>query len=270
MSADPAVLPDYEAPPINEVVCGVLFDPLKDLLVPHIGLLWEQCFRSEYPGCQQVSPLIPIMERFGPVGTQRLAVTDLPLQRVWFTHDDGRIIQLQPDRFLHNWRKSAPANEYPHYDKVFQLFQSHLTTFLKFVEDHKLGSVVPKQYEMTYVNILPEGAGWQTFADIEAVVPDFRWRNDQRFLPSPDSIDWRTSFPMPDECGRLHMHLQSAELRTDKSRVFRFELTARGIGKEASFETMPAWFEVAHKWIVRGFADLTGTEIQRDVWRRKQ
>ncbi len=50
-----ALLPDYELPPVLEVVCGVLFKPIK-LLVPHFGLLWEE-FQSEYPTFQEAVPL---------------------------------------------------------------------------------------------------------------------------------------------------------------------------------------------------------------------
>ena len=28
------------------------------------------------------------------------------------------------------------------------------------------------------------------------------------------------------------------------------------------------WFDLAHEWIVRGFADLTTEKIQQNIWRR--
>ena len=43
------------------------------------------------------------------------------------------------------------------------------------------------------------------------------------------------------------------------------DLTVRGIGKEG----MEAWFDLAREWIVCGFADLTGDEIQKTIWGRR-
>ena len=44
----PTPLPDFENPPVIEVVCGVSFAPLTDLKAVHLGLLWER-FRDRYP-----------------------------------------------------------------------------------------------------------------------------------------------------------------------------------------------------------------------------
>jgi uncharacterized protein (TIGR04255 family) len=271
VNSNSQALPEYENPPVDEVVCGVLFEPLKTLLLPHFGLLWEKKFRQEYPRCEEKPPLIPIVEGFGDILAQQTEVAELPLPRVWFMHDDGRIIQVQRDRFLHNWRKLQPTDEYPRYRKVFQIFQNHFASFQDFLKDIQVGPVVPRQYEMTYVNVIPQGEGWETDNDIGKVFRDFCWQSDrQRFLPHPDSIDWRTSFSLPNQAGRLRMHIQSGIRRSDKRRVFRFELTARGIGNETSPEKMHEWFDLAHEWIVRGFADSTGPQIQRDTWRLKQ
>jgi hypothetical protein len=61
------VLPDYEKPPVIEVVCGILFEPIKGLTAPYIGVLWEK-FKSEYPRCKEVAPLVPVIERFDEEG----------------------------------------------------------------------------------------------------------------------------------------------------------------------------------------------------------
>jgi len=263
-------LPDYDNPPIDEVVCGVLFEPIRKLLVPHFGLLWEK-FRHDYPSCQEVAPLVPVIESFEELPPPEIEFPE-PLPRVWFLHDDGRIIQVQRDRFLHNWRKLRPTDQYPRYRKVFQLFQSHLATFQEFLKEVEAGPAIPRQYEMTYVNLIQQGEGWEGIADINKVFPDF-WHNGRdRFLPEPDGINWRTSFPLPERVGRLHMHIQSARRRDDIRRLLRFEITARGfsITDNGSLSKRQDWFELAHEWIVRGFADYTGSLIQKEIWRLKQ
>ena len=47
--------------------------------------------------------------------------------------------------------------------------------------------------------------------------------------------------------------------------MFVLDLTTRGISNEGIQE----WFDMAHEWIVRGFEDLTTSEIQEKVWKKK-
>ena len=42
------------------------------------------------------------------------------------------------------------------------------------------------------------------------------------------------------------------------------DLTVRGFSDDG----MEKWFDLAREWIVCGFADLTGKDIQAKVWRR--
>jgi len=263
-------LPEYEKPPVEEVVCGVLFEPIRDFQLPHFGLLWEK-FRKEYPRFQEVAPLAPVIERFEETPSTEIEPPELPLPRLWFLHDEGRIIQVQRDRFLHNWRKQQPTDEYPRYDLVFQMFRNHLSIFLGFLDEFQLGPFVPRQYEMTYVNVIPQGEGWETADDVNKFFPDFAWRSRKgRFLPDPIGINWRMTFPLPDQAGRLHMNIQSGRRFPDKHRILRFEITARGIGADTSPEARQGWFDMAHEWIVRGFADYTGIQVQQNIWGRKE
>lgn len=264
-------LPEYANPPVREVVCGVLFESLKDLLAPHLGLLWER-FREEYPDCRHVSPLAPAIERFGQPARVEMELSDVPpLPRIWFVHKDGNgIIQVQQDRFLHNWRKVHPDDEYPRYETVVAMFRDRLATFLSFLSDEAIGEVTPIQYEMTYVNEIPRGAGWDNGAQIGEVFPDLSWHSgSSRFLSAPESINCRFAFQMPQQRGRLHAAVRSSERRDDGQEVLLFELTARGIADAGSLEGMWSWYDLAHEWIVQAFADMTGEAVQKNVWRRR-
>jgi len=268
-NTSPLTLPEYKNPPVNEVVCGIFFETIKQLLVPHFGLLWEK-FRPEYPHCRHVDPLMPIIE--SPSGSRLdTRISEVPLPRIWFLHDDGRIIQVQRDRFLHNWRRLQPTDEYPHYAAVFQMFQSHFSTFQEFLAEYNLGGITPRQYELTYVNMIPQGEGWETEDDLYKIFPDFIWGSKKdRFLPNPTGINWQTNIPLPNEAGQLHLNIQNAIRIADKHRLIRLEITARGIKTEHSLDSMQDWFTLAHEWIVQGFADITDTQIQKNVWGRTQ
>ncbi|MFQ5822102.1 MAG: TIGR04255 family protein [Candidatus Heimdallarchaeota archaeon] len=264
----------YGNPPVIEVVCGILFKPIRLLLAPHLGLLWEK-FRSEYPKCREVPPLAPIIEEFedrGGVPELRVQLTEKPpLPRIWFIHrNENGIIQVQRDRFLHNWRRVRPDDEYPRYYRVIEMFRKHLSSFESFLEENGLGRITPLQYEMTYVNHIPKGEGWETINEIGTVFPDFAFRRQpERFLPLPEAINWRTSFVLPERVGRLHVTIRRTVEKESSHPILLLELTVRGIGSEKSFDEMWSWFDLAHEWIVYGFADLTGKEVQRTVWKRK-
>jgi uncharacterized protein (TIGR04255 family) len=262
--------PEYANPPVNEVVCGILFQTLDRLLSPYIGSLWEK-YKPEYSDCREVAPLVPVIESFGKPpqpGTQYVDVPPLP--RTWFIHSSGNgIIQIQRDRFLHNWRKIRPNDEYPRYHNVMSMFRAHLTSFMEFLDANNLGVITPLQYELTYINHIMQGEGWGIISDVGKVFPNFIWHADEStLLPEPESFNWQTSFPLPNRTGRLHTRIQTAVRREDEHPLLRFELTARGIGNYTTLDTMWNWFDLAHEWIVRGFADLTAPHVQKDIWRR--
>jgi uncharacterized protein (TIGR04255 family) len=264
-------LPEYDNPPVNEVVCGILFERIDKLLNPYLGILWEK-FKTEYSECREVAPLIPVIENLDRPSQQRSQYVDVPpLPRTWFVHSSGNgIIQVQRDRFLHNWRKIRSEDEYPRYHRVINMFRTHLSRFTEFLDENRLGVVTPLQYELTYINHIIQGEGWETITDVGTVFPNFAWHTAETyFLPDPDSMNWHTSFSLPNRAGRLHTRIQTAMRRGDERPLLRFELTARGIGNYTTLDAMWNWFELAHEWIVRGFADLTDPQVQKNLWRRK-
>jgi uncharacterized protein (TIGR04255 family) len=271
MKATSNQLPEYDNPPLNEVVGGVLFKSIEKLLAPYLGLLWEQ-FKKDYPTCQEVAPIIPLVESFEePQGDAKPQFAEIPpLPRVWFVHSNGNgVIQVQRDRFLHNWRKLKQMDKYPRFGQVFGMFMSHFATFKSFLEKHKLGPVEPLQFELTYLNHVYQGEGWTTNLDAGKIFADFVWRGeDRRFLPAPEAINWRTSFVLPQKAGRLHMTVKNGKSRDDNRPLYIFELTARGYLGSGREEDMREWFEMAHEWIVRGFTDLTDKGTQLEIWKR--
>lgn len=194
-----------------------------------------------------------------------------PLPRIWFESEGGNgLIQVQRDRFLHNWRKMNPEDEYPRYHKVKQMFKDHLSQFEIFLEESKLGIIEPLQYEMTYINHILQREGWDRLGEIGNVFPDFAFRMEKdRFLPEPAGVNLRTSFILPEGKGRMHVMIRHAQLRDTGRPLLILELTVRGICTDKSPEGMWDWFDLAREWIVRGFDDLTGEEVQNNIWKRK-
>ena len=259
----------YSNPPVTEVVCGVLFKPLEAFRLPHLGLFWQK-IKPDFPTCQEVAPLMPLIEGFGEGPENLLQLNEMPLPRVWFVHrDDVAIVQVQRDRFLHNWKKSKPTDSYIRYPTVLDFFKQRLASFESFLEENSLGTLDPLQYEMTYVNHILQGEGWNDASDLGKVFRDHQWNGEEnRFLPGIEHLNIRTSFVLPNRAGRLHVSIRDGKRSNDLKPLILFELTVRGFPADNSRTAMWAWFGVAHEWIVRGFTDLTTEAIQKSVWGR--
>jgi uncharacterized protein (TIGR04255 family) len=260
-----SALPDYNNPPVNEVVFGVQFQKIEDFQTPHIGLLWEKLDRKKFPKYQEMAPVNHVVED-GPKEAQFGIYDRPPLPRLLFINlNENHLVQVQQDRFLQNWRKIKPDDTYPRFRKLYPEFKQSWEFFNSFLHDMGLPKPIPDQYELTYVNQITQGEGWTNISDIEKVFRGFRYDVKGRFLPEPETLTWRKIYRLPNQMGRLHTSLKMASIKEGK-RVMLFELTARGFG------TMPIddWFEMGREWIVRGFADLTTDSIQKELWHLKQ
>jgi uncharacterized protein (TIGR04255 family) len=256
------VLPSYKNPPVNEVVCGMRFDTPDGLRIPHVGFLWNK-FRTDYPVIQHASP---IASTKGEILVD--PTSGIPLPRVWFIKKtDDQLIQFQFDRFYFNWRRRR--SRYPRYAHVIKNFEKVLATIGEFFGEFKLGELKPIEYELSYINHIPKGQGWNKIDDLPAIFPDFVWKQTkERFLPNPEKTVWQTEFPMPEKKGHLIVSLKQAIRKEDKVPLLVLELKTRGISESANKKAIREWFDLAHEWIVRGFTDLTTPEIQ-ETWERE-
>ena len=266
-------LPDYERPPVIEVVCGIQFEPMANFQATTFGLFW-QTIRDEYIQVQEMAPLLPVFEQFSPftkISQPRVEILGTPpLPRIFFVNKiSSWLIQLQRDRFLHNWRKEKDEDIYPRYPVVFDKFWKAWEKFYKFCKDENFEEPIVNQLEITYINHIPVGHGWKTLGDLGKVFPDVGWRCEERFLPLPESIGLVLSFILPESQGRLHVSLKHAIRVTDSQPVLLCELTARGMSSSKNSSAIKAWFALGREWIVRGFADLIDKKIQKEQWGRK-
>jgi len=264
-------LPYYGKPPVIEVAIGVQFAPLTEFSVGHVGLYWAT-IRETFNRVEEQAPIGHVVEP--PEGPAEPALslswTDkLPLPRAWFLDASGtRLIQVQRDRFLHNWRKMNPADEYPRFPSVRDSFLHYWEGFNAFLAEHRI-KPEPDQCELTYVNHIRKGDGWDTMADLEKVFTTFEWRTRYRFLPSPDSARWSLRFPLPGSRGRLHIDVVPVRVPPENDLAIRFSLTARGRPEgEFSTESMNEWFTMAREWIVRGFVDLVDENTDA-IWEKR-
>ncbi len=251
----------YETPPIDEIVCGIRFNPIKALRSVHFGILWQK-FRSDFP---KVEDQILV----APVPSEELNNPDKPpLPRVWFIHkNENDLVQIQRNRFLHNWRKRQSDDEYPGFGKVIENFERYLSRFQEFLVEENLGNLVVRQYELTYIDLIPKGQGWENHGDLEKVFPNLVSLTGQ----SIHSIDVRDVnlqivFALPNDLGQLRLAIRTAERISDKQALIHIEFNAHS---NRPHEPLRGWFDAAHNAVIKLFSDLVSNEIQDNLWGRR-
>jgi len=271
-------LPDFENPPVVEVALSVQFDPLIALRTPQIGVLWQQ-FRDRFPRIEEHPPLDSTIERFGPrsriePGVQVRVSPSVPVPRCWFLNESGsELIQIQQDRFVHNWRKVGDSDSYPRYDRhIRPTLLSELEEFTAFVGKENLGEILPNQCEVTYVNRILAGQGWDRHGQLGSVLAPVSGAFSEEFLPEPEEVAVAASFLIPGEVGRpmgrLRFRVDPVYLKADDKPAFHLTLVARGAPLGSGLEGVRGFLDLGREWIVRGFAAIT-TPTMHKIWGRK-
>ena len=266
------MLPDFNEPPVIETVLGLQFDSLESFSIPHFGLYWFKIL-ADYPKFNVQPPLTHVVEQFGEETRKpysiEMGLAPFPELRCWFVNDtENRLIQIQKDRFIYNWRKIKETEEYPHYDYLKPKFIEEWNRFCQFLEEVKLGNVNINQCEITYVNHIDIGKGWKSYGDLNKVFSCWSGDPSVNFLPEPEMVSLNTRYVMPEKRGRLYIIMQPGIRRHDAKEILQLQLIARGKPASSSIEDIMEWFDLGHEWIVKGFTDFT-TDNMHEIWGRK-
>jgi len=265
-------LPKYAAPPVVETVLGVEFAQLEKWGIPYFGVLWGR-IKDQFPKFEVKFPLASQIEDFGkpklPTQTPAVQFMTEPDVRCWFIGGDDRtLIQVQRNRFTHNWRKTGPADAYPHYDgSVRPAFQRAWRVFLDFVNEYQLGDVSVLQCEVTYINHLDVGQVLNSACGLQEVFPCWSGKTSGSFLPAPENVGFDVTYQMPNHEGRLRVSMKPAIRNQDGQEILQLTLTARGKPKGSDADSVLAWLDKGREWVVRGFTDFTSEKMHR-LWRR--
>ena len=140
--AESRSFPNYEKPPVVEVVCGIVFETIKGFKAQHLGLFWQKV-RDRFPECKHAVRL-----GFNPE-TEPLDLANY-LPRVWFiSAKQNTLIQLQDNTFFFNWRKMEEDETYPRYSIIIEAFKTYPVYFSRAVNDG--AHIHPWHY---YLNLL--------------------------------------------------------------------------------------------------------------------
>jgi uncharacterized protein (TIGR04255 family) len=239
-----------------------------------VGQLWTK-FRERFPRVEEREPIEPLIETFGEraqAPAVRVQVLDgLPSPRLFFLNESGsELIQVQKDRFSHNWRKQGQGDEYPRYEHIRDAFCRELGVFERFLGEEKVGRLIPTQCEVHYVNQIDVGAGWTRHGELGNVVALFSSKGSDTFLPEPEDARMAVRYVFRDAegapQGRLHV-ITEPGYTPEGSAMIVLRLIARGRPFAAGVDGVLRFFDAGREWIVRGFASVTTAQMHQ-VWGR--
>lgn len=269
----PADLPDYEDPPLIEVLLSLQFAQLPGFGNIHIALLWQQFFRDKFPKYQEHPSLQPVFEVFGPnpmVSPQIQISMGVPAVRFWFSNDD-EVIQIQNNRFIHNWRKTRTDQQYPHYELIQENFRKEVDVFEKFLRENGLRELRPNQCEISYINHIDLPDGKNPHDNLQRILRFF----NESIVPSPSLIfednNLQMRYIIKDggaKIGRLHIQALPALRITDKKPILQLTLTARGRPNEETIDSAFHFMGLGRSLIDKSFDSLTTLEMHT-WWRKK-
>ncbi len=261
-----ARLPEFQRPPLIEVVLSVGFEPISGLGFRELARLWVETFSRAFPKVEEQGRYEMPPEDVRPRGIPRLRVqTTPPASRLWFVDEPGsQLVQIQNDWFARNWRKVG-SGDYPRYLNLREPFLADLDRFQTFVRDSGLGHIEPTLCEITYINHIDE-------PDPGRVLSVLAGPSLSSFLPAPEQSRYaavhKMASPAGEYAGRLDIAADPGVRRLDGARITVLNLTARGKPQTKDAGGVMSFLDLAHEWVVRGF-DAVTTSQMHERWGRQ-
>lgn len=260
----PSHLPEFESPPVDEVVMGVQFGSVMNFNTLMYSEVFE-LFREQYPQAVEQPLLAPTFETFGGKSRgQGIQINFGPERaRYWFiSQDQSHLIQFQPDRLLINWRKRSTGDEYPRFENILETFEHHFNTLNNWYTNKFKSPLQINQTEISYINLIT----------VEEYSELSEWIN--LFTPSKLNIEgikatFNEVLKDNDSKGfaRIYHELHAAVSPDASKKAFRLTLTVKGSPKSPQLESSCEFLKMGREKIVLRFDEIT-TEQAHTVWKK--
>jgi len=135
----------------------------------------------------------------------------------------------------------------------------------KFLRVNKVQAPIVRECEVTYVNHIDKGAGWNSLGTLSNVVSCWAGETSGGFLPAPDLISINVVYPIRQRSGRLQVMLQPGN--REGQETLQLTLMARCKPKSSSRAELMSALDIAREWVVKGFTDFTTADMHR-IWER--
>lgn len=218
------MLEQLSSPPIVEVVCGFVFEPLGDLDPMLIGNYWAER-RVDFPK-RELQP---------PISDGPIVFGGAPPLRCWLiSSDEAFLAQIQPDRFYLNWRRRN--SDYPRFSDhpgkppgILSRAISEFELFSNFCE-RELGKR-PRvlSFDLAKIDHLVQGEHWGNLNELSRVIP---WLQDFSSFAKADDPDFALRFSEVRGVRRIIVAIDSAvRLNSDETstRVVKIETRVASI-----------------------------------------
>jgi uncharacterized protein (TIGR04255 family) len=230
--------------PVAEVIIGAQFDgtPFDSEFVFNF---YDE-IKHEYPHILEQPP-VPSVFQQGDVNVQTM-LEGFNVRRFLFSLDQSKLIQIQPNRLLFNWRKINNI-EYPHFNSVVEKF---LNVSDKIKEKRNLNQLI-NQLEVTYVDhIFVEDFNVHDYNPISV----FNFIN----YKSPiKHLEHTMMFPVDDLNGSITINLRSGLNIENNKKLWVLESTCRGFKRGIP---MNEWLDIAHSKLLDVFFEITTDEAK--------
>lgn len=246
-------------PPLNEVVMGITFQPISGFHSQHFGRFWE-VIKNDYPKSQQAI-------NYGeppPLNEGEI----FPHPRFWFISGSlDKLVQIQSNLFLCNWRKVDGEGVYPEYEEMKKVFKKNYSTFLNFLEQMSFEKPIPIELQFAYVNHFNQGQEWEKPSDLSNIIKSIGFP-DTLVGKDAKNFDLNFAYPLPDDSkGVFRMKISTGKIQTNEKRIIVFENSARGLDPKDG--DIFKWFDYSHEQLVNNFEKLTNSEMQNNLWKKQ-
>jgi uncharacterized protein (TIGR04255 family) len=260
-------LPEFDAPPLDEVVVGIQFQPVPAYQQIRAFEVW-QLFRDQFPVVQELPPLNAQFETFGLPAAMAFPFnifTGASHDRFWFLKEPGhQLIQFQQDRLLHNWRKLDVRDaEYPRFESIVDQFRKEMLLLQTYFGTLGNERLIVTQCELSYLNHIG-------LDDLEAFSPQTWFAFVDPNQPPVDEFACTAKHVLKDRSGKPYgrLYRESVTAADNKGRkLLTLNLTARGRPEADTIDGALDFLERTRHMIADEFVGATTSEAHKR-WKR--
>ena len=262
----PQHLPDFNDPPLNELVVGVQFAAIPGYDLINAGEV-HSLYRDRYPSVELRAPQPPFFETFGAPATEAGVRFEMGMQtshpRFWFISEDKHdLVQFETTRFMHNWRQiDGIGGKYPRYEAVMENFKTELAQLDGYSFQKSKFPLQITQAEISYINRIyaTEAGSWPfedlSFLSLPVTEVELGGGYFQRVYETAHGLQ-----------GRLYTEF--ATNRDSFGNPFiLFSQTFRGAPDATNIESAIEFIDAGRQIVVESFSKLT-TERAHQKWKR--
>lgn len=242
---------EYKNAPIAEVVIGMQFDG-KVFDNPYIYNFYQD-YKGQFPIIKENPALPSVIERIEG-GAENKILQGFESRKFFINGNNSKLIQLQPDRLLFNWKRTTEQLEYPHFHAVLEEF---MNIYTRLDADCDLDTKIT-QVEITYLDHIVLDNFQKTDFNPNGILDIIAFNEETNI----NHLKFEIGIPKEELSGNIKVNITSALRNQDKGKVLVMENTCRGaLGKLKKEE----WFKKAHNELIDLFDSITSDNAKK-VW----